>query len=178
VIIGEIGRLDRIVGNLTDLARRHAVDDFSGDEATPLTPLFEDLQLLVESRARRAGVSIQASAGELTVHASREALAQALLNLLLNALAHAPPRTAVELSAVRASGGVSVRVRDRGNGIPEDQRERIFDPFHSTSGGTGLGLAVVRRLAREHGWSIDIADADADAAGTEFRVLIPDREHQ
>jgi len=171
VVLGEISRLDRIVGNLTDIARRTTTNGAATRGPTALAPLFEDLQLLVEARARRTGVSIVTAPGELVVHASREALAQALLNLLLNAVAHAPPHSTVELSAARVNDGVLLRVRDHGPGIPPEQRARIFEPFHTERGGTGLGLAVVRRLAEEHGWTVDVADATGH--GAEFRVLVP-----
>ena len=103
--------------------------------------------------------------------AAREPLAQALLNLLLNALAHAPEGTAVELRARETADAVELTVRDHGPGIPPEARERIWEPFHSGSGGTGLGLAVVRRLAREHAWKVEVGDAPG--GGAEFRLTLP-----
>lgn len=170
VILDEIARLDRIVGNLTDLARRNSRLGAGGGGATSLATLFEDLAMLVEPRARRRNVRVLAETADCAVRAPREALAQALLNLLLNAIAHAPEHTAVRLSAARdAEGGVAIRVRDHGPGIPSDRRADIFEPF-STSGGTGLGLAVVRRLAAEHGWRVEVDDAPG--GGAEFRMTL------
>jgi signal transduction histidine kinase len=163
VILDETARLDRIVGNLTDLARRSAANGVRRHEPTALGPLFEDLVLLVEPRAHRAHVTIRAPATDIIVHASREALAQALLNLLLNAIAHAPQHSVVELDARADRTLVVIRVRDRGPGVPPDRRESIFEPFH-TRGGTGLGLTVVRRLAEEHGWRIAVTDAEGGGA--------------
>jgi signal transduction histidine kinase len=171
VILGEITRLDRFVGNLTDMARRGNARDGDSAGPTELRPLFDDLCLLVDSRARRAGARIVAAPAEVSVGAPREPLAQALLNLLLNALAHAPEGSVVELGAEPRAGHIAIHVRDHGPGIPAELRERIFEPFHTDSGGTGLGLTVVRRLAQEHEWSLDLVDAQG--GGAEFRLTVP-----
>jgi signal transduction histidine kinase len=168
IILEEIARLDRIVGNLTGLAKRSA-------SAAPLTevavrPLFEDLVMLVEPRARRGGVTLQCGAGDVTVRTQRDALAQALLNLLLNAVAQAPEGSAVHLDARRENGATVVSVRDHGPGVPADMRQRIFEPFH-TAGGVGLGLTVVRRLADEHGWRVAVTAADG--GGACFHITLP-----
>jgi signal transduction histidine kinase len=169
VVLGEIGRLDRIVTNLLDVSRRTAVKAAPGEE-TPLAPLFDDIALLVEARARRAGVTVERQAGRLVAAAPRDALAQALLNLVLNALAHTPPDGRVELSARQVAGVVEIRVRDTGPGVPAEARAHIFEPFHTRGIGAGLGLAVVRRIARELGWEITVGDAEGGGAVFTLRV--------
>lgn len=169
VILEEVGRVERLVANLLGIARRAPRPSANG-RATPLAPLFDDLALLVGSRAEKAGVRLLADGGALAAPAAREPLAQAVLNLLLNALAHAPPGTAVELRARETAEAVEIAVRDQGPGVPPGERERIWEPFHSGSGGTGLGLAVVRRLAREHEWRVEVGDAAG--GGAEFRLTI------
>jgi signal transduction histidine kinase len=171
VILGEIGRLDRIVGNLLDLSRRSVVD--TGAPAhTELRSLFEDLQLLLDGRARRAQVAIDVQAASDVVAAvPRDALAQALLNLLLNAVAHSPAGGRVRLEArPLPDGAVEIRVTDSGPGVPLDDRERIFEPFHTGGTGAGLGLAVVRRLARELDWQIGVRDGAGGGACFHLRV--------
>jgi signal transduction histidine kinase len=170
VILEEVGRVERLVGHLLDIARRAPRQELT-DARTPLAPLFDDLALLVGARARKAEVHLIVEAANLDAAASRAALAQALLNLLLNAIAHSPRGGSVHLRARPADGGVELRVRDSGPGIPPAERERIWEPFHSGSGGTGLGLAVVRRLAREHGWAAEVGEASG--GGAEFRLRVP-----
>ena len=68
-------------------------------------------------------------------------------------------------------GSIELLLRDMGPGIAPGDRERIWEPFFSRAGGTGLGLAVVRRLAREHGWALEVGDAPG--GGAEFRLRIP-----
>src|SRR5690606_10604848 len=96
---------------------------------------------------------------------------QALLNLLLNALAHTPRGGVVTLSA-SAGDRVTISVRDTGPGVPAAERSRIFEPFHTASvDGTGLGLSVVRRIARELDWELEVDDAPG--GGAEFRIRLP-----
>lgn len=172
VILEEVGRVERLVANLLGIARRPQPRAVTAPgEVTALAPLLEDLLLLLGPRAEKAGVRLEASGGSATAPASREALTQALLNLALNAVAHTPPGGRVEIGAGEEPQGAIVWVRDQGPGVPEEERERIWEPFHSGRGGTGLGLAVVRRLAREEGWRLDLADVPG--GGAEFLIRIP-----
>jgi signal transduction histidine kinase len=172
VILGEIARLDRIVGNLSDLARRNGATNAEAG-LTELRPLFEDLSLLLEARARRAGVRLVVLPLEPTAPSAREPLAQALLNLLINAVAHSPAGGTIELGSSRQRDRVTIHVRDQGPGVPPAERERIFEAFHTGSGGTGLGLTVVRRVAQEQDWTVEVVDAPGH--GAEFRIHITDR---
>lgn len=179
VVLEEVGRLDRVVGNLLGIAR-HAPTSYSAGP-TPLAPLFDDLALLVSTHASRKGVTLRFEADDVSAAAPREALAQALLNLVLNAIAHSPERgrttllaraADTERGADHAGGDVVLVVRDSGSGIPRAERERVFEPFvTATGGGVGLGLGMVRRLADELGWSLEVDDAPG--GGAEFRIVVP-----
>jgi len=171
VILEEVGRIEQIVENLLRVSRRQPRLPWSG-EATPLEPLFEDVRLLVSPRAQRAGANIEVSARSLAGNAPREALAQALLNLALNAIAHSPAGGCVRIDAERCNDGVAIIVSDEGPGVPAAERERIFEPFYSRRpDGTGLGLSVVRRLSRQLGWTVTVSDAAR--GGAQFRLHIP-----
>src|SRR5690606_24283045 len=170
ISVEEAGRLDRIVSSLLALARRGTLRAWSGDP-TRLAALFHDLLLLTSARAARAGVTVRAERTTIVAPAPREALAQALLNLLLNALAHTPRGGTVTLSASDGDR-VTISVRDTGPGVPAAERARIFEPFHTASvDGTGLGLSVVRRIARELDWQLEVDDAPG--GGAEFRIRLP-----
>lgn len=171
VIVDEVERVDGIVGKLLDVARRRPDD--AGDDRGPtaLAPLFDDVVLLTAARAEGAGVDLRADAGAVVAPAPREPLAQVLLNLVLNAIRHTPEGGTVRIAADGADS-VTVSVRDSGPGVPPEERERIFEPFHAAgTDGSGLGLSVVRRIARERGWTVDVGDAPG--GGAEFRVEIP-----
>jgi signal transduction histidine kinase len=170
VIVREVGRVERIVADLLGVARRGAT---RSQETGPieLAPLFDDLRILLAPRADRSKVELRADHGSLRVSASRETLAQVILNLLLNAIEHSPGGGRVELGARPDGDSAVIAVRDHGPGVPVADRDRIFEPLVSLRGGSGLGLAVVRRIAKESGWSVDVADAPG--GGAEFRLRVP-----
>jgi signal transduction histidine kinase len=99
-------------------------------------------------------------------------LRQALLNLLRNAREAMPGGGPIEVSVSAVGMSVVVDVDDRGGGIPEDIRARVFDPFFSTKGeGTGLGLAITRHIVASHGGTI-VCESRAEG-GTRFRLALP-----
>lgn len=101
----------------------------------------------------RQNIEIVASPPELTIAGSAQALSGAVINLINNALDAAGKEARVQVSATRSgSAAVDIRVTDNGPGVAAGQEEVVFEPFFSgRSEGTGLGLAVVRSVARDHG---------------------------
>lgn len=170
VIVREVGRVERIVADLLAVSRRGTGRP---REAAPtdLESLFEDLRILLAPRAERSGVELRVPVTDLRVSVSRESLAQVLLNLLLNAVEHSPVEGRVDLLAEPEGDSAVIAVRDSGPGIPPADRERIFAPLYSGRGGSGLGLAVVRRIADESGWKIEVGDSAG--GGAELRVRVP-----
>ena len=139
-----------------------------------------DLQALAAEESARAGADF---AGEpVTVAGEGRLLARLIRNLLENAARHAPGSPAlVELEA--RDGEVLLRVSDRGPGVPEEERERIFEPFYRRAGrresegderGVGLGLSLVRQIARRHGGEARCLPRDGDGAC--FEVSMPTKQ--
>lgn len=98
-------------------------------------------------------------------------LEQVLTNLISNAIKYSPPGETVYLTTVRNGASVRIEVRDRGTGVPQEFRERLFSKFAMadssdarTRGGTGLGLAIVREIATSHGGSAGFEDRDGGGA--------------
>ena len=94
---------------------------------------------------------------------SRAAIQAMVRNLVENAVHYTPARGAVTVRVERSARDLSIVVSDTGPGIPESERERVFDPFYRIAGsglpGTGLGLAIVRTYAETVGARIELADA-------------------
>jgi signal transduction histidine kinase len=115
--------------------------------------------------------------GDVLADVDPDAIAIVLDNLLRNAIDHSPPRAAVEL-AVDAAPRPRIAIADRGPGVPEDRRHRIFEPFgghhqsdRAAGGGLGLGLAICKRIVENHGGAIGV-EARA-GGGARFVVELP-----
>ncbi len=97
---------------------------------------------------------------------------QALLNLLRNAREAMPDGGDVDVGVSAEGMSVVIRVEDRGGGIPEEIRARVFDPFFSTKGeGTGLGLAITRQIVVAHGGTVSCEPREG--GGTSFQIALP-----
>lgn len=160
LVQAEIGRITRLVDDLLLLAQAEQTE-FLRSEPIELPDyvvgLWDGMSLLAMRRFELEEVP----AGVLRADPDR--LAQALRNLIGNAIEHTADRDGLVRVHIETSPGGRVRfaVEDDGPGIDPDQRERVFDRFHRTdtardraSGGTGLGLAIVRAIAEAHGGSV------------------------
>lgn len=102
------------------------------------------------------------------IEADRTRVIELLQNLFTNAAIHAEGATSIRVGRLEREDGFYVA--DDGPGVPPDERERVFEPGFTTSDeGTGFGLAIVRRIAEAHGWSVDLRASDEGGARFEFR---------
>jgi signal transduction histidine kinase len=170
-VLAEDARLEQAVADLVDLARL--------DEGAPATDLDEvDLDEIVFeecSRSRRLPVDTSGVSGG-RVHGRRDALARTVRNLVDNAARHAESLVAVTLQT--ADETVELAVVDDGPGVPEADRERIFERFTRLdegrardAGGMGLGLAVVKGTVERYGGTVTVEDAQPH--GARFVVRLP-----
>lgn len=135
----------------------------------------------VRPLAQRKGLELLVEPGDVeTVHGDETKIKQILINLLHNAVKYTPRGTVAVRVEREPEGGVRILVIDSGPGIPEEWRERIFEPFErlhvnepGEQKGLGLGLAVVRTYARAHGG--DVTVEDAPGGGSCFIVRLPER---
>ncbi|MHB1538053.1 MAG: sensor histidine kinase [Solirubrobacteraceae bacterium] len=183
LVRAEVGRMTRLVDDLLLLARAEQAQ-FLHTRSIPLTDFVADLWAGVGPTAERRLELGALPHGRLEADPDR--LAQALRNLIENAIEHTAAgdglvrlEVGVERSDERAAARTSVlfAVEDDGRGIPDDQLERIFDRFHRTdparsraSGGAGLGLAIVRAIAEAHGGSVVARRGRLGGARIELRL--------
>lgn len=123
------------------------------------------------------GVAVRPPAIDVQCEVDAQAISQVIRNVLENALAAAqPPQVRIRWDETRLRGEPALRlaVRDNGPGVAPAERQRIFEPFHTTkTRGTGLGLAISRRIVAAHGGEIEVADAPGP--GAEFWITVPRR---
>lgn len=168
-LLGEEARLEAVIADLLLLA---SLDEGVAGELVPID-VFELVQ--EEARVRvpdREGVGIEVEPGPAArVHGNRTQLRRAVTNLLDNAGRHA--RTTVRVSVHQRDGRVRVLVDDDGPGIPEADRERVFERFtrldahrarDGATGGAGLGLSLVRRIVQLHHGTVLVDDAPLGGA--------------
>jgi signal transduction histidine kinase len=173
VIAAEAGRLERLVGDVLDLAKLDTRRFSLRSEEVDMARLLERAYTTFSEEARRRGIDYQSEIhARPVIVADGDRVLQIISNLLSNAFRWTPDGGRVELELDQANGVVSVAVQDTGPGIAEDERDRIFRPFWSRDGGgTGLGLAIARELAAAHGGSIVLESEPG--RGARFELVIP-----
>lgn len=163
----DIGELDALIGELLLASRLDSGSEPMARETVDLLALATEEA--AQSRARVEGASVR-------VQGDARFLRRAIRNLLENAQRHAPAES-MEVRIAADQNTAHITVCDRGPGVPESERERIFEPFYRLPGtaesgtGMGLGLWLVRRIARQHGG--DASWAAREGGGVCFTIELP-----
>lgn len=172
LIADQAARITRIVGRLHDVVRRRHGAPRPVDLAEPLAQVL----WLLEPEARARGVALRPQTlgppASRVVSADPDELQQLCLNLILNALQASAEGSEVTVELAGADMEVRLVVQDRGHGMTDAVRAKVFEPLFSTRverGGTGLGLAVVKGIADRLGASIDLQSAAGEGARFELR---------
>jgi signal transduction histidine kinase len=164
----DIAELDELIGELLLASRLDTLE-------APLQR--EELDLLALAAEEACAVGAHVEGASVSVSGDVRLLRRLIRNLLQNAQRHAPGAPVGIEVAARTDGGAALAVWDRGPGIPAAERERIFDPFYRVPGtqgeGSGLGLALVRQIARHHGGSVRCLEQAG--GGTRFELELPAR---
>ena len=175
LVLAEARQAGRLVGDMLDLSRI--------DAGVPLALQDYDLVRLADAerdrsallapaiRVRRDGVE------SVLVPVDPSRIAQILANVADNARRHTPAGGTITLDVRRGDGGAELTITDTGPGVPDDQRERIFERLVRLDearardhGGAGLGLPIARALARAHGGELSCLASDS---GARFRLWLP-----
>ncbi|HJY26515.1 MAG TPA: HAMP domain-containing sensor histidine kinase, partial [Pyrinomonadaceae bacterium] len=177
----EAERLSRIVEDLFILARQ-PIDAPATliRERVSLNDAVKDCARAAQVLATRKGVRLttEKTSSSIQLHGDKELITRMILNLLDNAVKYTPAGGEISLALTRQNGNAEIVVRDTGIGIPEVDRQRIFDRFYRVDkarsralGGAGLGLSIVRWIVEVHGGEIHIESSPG--RGSTFTVDLP-----
>ncbi len=185
-IISSGRKLSSFISDILDAEKIEAGGISLGLAYARVDRVVEDCIALVGAAARERSVEItsviEGPFDEILVDAGK--LEQVFTNLLSNALKFSPEKSRIEVRMVRDAGSQVITIGDRGPGVPEDERERIFDRyFQATSGGevaergfgVGLGLYIVRLLVEAHEGSVEARNREG--GGCLFVVRLPEGQH-
>ena len=175
----EIDRLTGIITDLLTLTKMDTDSDMLRTETLDMSALTEETVRLLKPAAEKKHQTISADvAPGIEMAGDRIKLNQVLYNLTDNAIKYSPEGGKIGVSLKQKGGDLIWRVSDNGIGIPEEDREHIFERFYRVdkarsreTGGTGLGLSIVKQLVTMHGGTIDVEDGPE--GGSVFTVILP-----
>lgn len=182
IVSQETSRLERIVGDLLDLARLEGGGGTMRWQAVPVESLFGRVAARHERECRERNITLVTAIepGAEIAMGDPDRLEQALQNLAANAFRATPAGGRIDLRAELAPKGVRLSVRDLGQGIAPEHLPFIFDRFYKVdasradaAGRSGLGLSIVKAIVERHGGQI--VASSAPGAGTRMAITLPAR---
>jgi signal transduction histidine kinase len=180
IIREESERLTALINNILDFSRIEAGRKEYEFKETNLADLVRSTLDSYRFQIEQNGFAFEEniSSDIPPVIVDREAIARSLLNLVNNALKYSKEQKYIGVSLYRANSRVNLEVRDRGIGIPPNEQEKIFEKFYRCGDplvhnikGSGLGLSLVRHIARAHGG--DVLVESAPEKGSKFTIALP-----
>ena len=180
IIEGESNRLSRLITNILDFAKiERGIKEYNFSEINVADVVKRSVQgIRYQFLSLDAALRVRVEKGLPPIIADADALEEALLNLLSNALKYSTAVKKIELKVSRARGAVIMAVSDKGIGIPEEELPHIFDQFYRVKdektrqvGGTGLGLAVVKHIVEAHHGTLSVKSVVRQ--GTTFTLTLP-----
>ena len=177
IIDEETRRLERIIGDLLDLARLEGGGTALQRQPVEVAALFERVAERHERELQARGIRLDRKVDPKAefIDGDPDRLEQALQNLAANALRYTPDGGRIALTATASDHSVRITVLDNGPGIPADQLPLIFNRFHkvdaarTASGGSGLGLSIVKAIIERHGGTIEARNE----GGAVFELTLP-----
>jgi two-component system, OmpR family, phosphate regulon sensor histidine kinase PhoR len=182
IIRRESVRLSRLIDSVLDFSKiERGVDVYEFADDQSIAEVVSRALDISRHRLERADMALDARlADDLPpMRIDTNAITVAVLNLVDNAIKYAADGKRLEVALRRADDGVELEVRDHGPGVPEDERDAVFDRFYRSRTvrlkpirGSGIGLALVRHIAEAHGGEVSVRAGD-DGRGAVFRLWIP-----
>jgi signal transduction histidine kinase len=180
IIREESERLTALINNILDFSRIEAGRKEYEFQETNLAELVHSTLDSYRFQIQQNGFAFEENiSGDIpSVNVDREAIARSLLNLVNNALKYSKDQKYIGVSLYRSNSSVNLEVRDRGIGIPANEQEKIFEKFYRCGDplvhnvkGSGLGLSLVRHIARAHGGDVRVESEPEQ--GSKFTIALP-----
>jgi signal transduction histidine kinase len=180
IIREESERLSALINNILDFSRIEAGRKEYEFKETDLPELVRSTLDTYRFQIEQNGFAFEENIARdiPPVNVDREAIARSLLNLVNNALKYSKDRKFIGVSLYRTNGSVKLEVQDHGIGIPPSEQEKIFEKFYRCGDplvhnvkGSGLGLSLVRHIARAHGGDVKVESAPEQ--GSKFTIALP-----
>jgi two-component system sensor histidine kinase SenX3 len=175
----ESKRLTELVQEIINLSRLQDSDPLSVPSELNVQDLVSEA--IDQSQVGADNRKIKISTGDIAngvVLGDRDQLIMAIQNLVENAVNYSPEGTQVTVSSIVKDGIITISITDQGIGIPENEKERIFERFYRVdparsreSGGTGLGLSIVKHVATKHGGEVSVWSVED--VGSTFSLKLP-----
>ena len=178
-ITAECERLTRLIADLIDLSRLQSDDPLRDAREVAIDDLVVEAVDTVRTAASGQQISVVVGGAKgLSVYGVEDQLVTALRNLLANAIAYSQPKTQVAVGVAATDGTVSITVKDQGIGIARGEIDRIFERFYRVdparsrvTGGTGLGLSLVKHICQNHGGEVTVWSVPGE--GSTFTLRLP-----
>jgi signal transduction histidine kinase len=173
----QITRMERMVGDFLDIAKIEAGQLDLRFDTHDARKLVEEIVDLLEGASQKHRLELRVPDHAVPLRCDQLRIGQVITNLISNAIKYSPEGGVVDVTLESHGGEVELRVTDRGMGIAECDRARIFEPFRrvglskETAPGAGLGLFIVRQIVEAHRGRIEVESAPGK--GSTFRVFLP-----
>lgn len=181
ILASESARLSGLINNVLELSRLEKQTRRFDLKQGDLSDVLEEVQAVMGENLAREGFELTVTSGDIPACTyDREVLVQVLINLMENSIKfgrHLPEKH-ITISAGGGEGGITLKVSDTGPGIPKQALKRVFDDFYRvdndlnrTTGGTGIGLALVKKFVAAMGGRVKVENNDG--AGCTVRMVLP-----
>jgi signal transduction histidine kinase len=175
ILLKETTRLNNTVEEVLQFSRRGIQGGKKEEtETEPLSQVIDRVTSLLASQLRKKGIKLTFNGWETgkAFHVASEKLSQVFLNIILNGIDAAPTKGEIIIETTEHAAGCTVSVKDNGNGIPDELKDKIFGAFYSTKeGGTGLGLSISKKIVESYGGTLTLSDTKT--GGACFSVFLP-----
>ena len=180
--MSESRRLTRLVNNVLDFSRLEQGKKKYHFETVELAAFLKEIIEFHRPgiKDNNMKINLNIPGEEFVIKTDRDAMEQVILNLTDNAVKYAGTGGEISISVEPGENGVDIRIEDRGPGIPETHRNRIFEKFHrvddsltATKQGSGLGLSIAKRMLKDMGG--DLLYTPRQGGGSSFIVRVPEK---